>query len=89
MPQYPELHYTKLQLTYVQQSMAILGERKTRRNGMFRVGRFDVTGNFYSTWDTFDEANAEYERQVHNCIGYKDDQGFVSLVVVLRTTIKE
>jgi hypothetical protein len=56
---------------------------------MFRVGRFDVTGNFYSTWDTFDEANAEYERQVRNCIGYKDAPGFVSLVVVLRTAIKE
>jgi hypothetical protein len=69
--------------------MAILGERKTRRNGMFRVERFDVTGNIRSTWDTFDDANAEYERQVHNCIGYKDDQGFVSLVVVLRTAIKE
>jgi len=57
---------------------------------MFRVERHDIVGDRLSTWDSFGEANAEYERQVDSAMGYVGDEATVALVVVLRhATIPE
>ena len=53
---------------------------------MFRVERHDITGSCYSTWDSFDEANAEYERQIRNAVGFVDEEAVVFLVTILRHT---
>lgn len=51
---------------------------------MFRVERFDITGNFFSTWDTFEEADAEYERQLLCAINMPEEPAVVGLMVILR-----
>ena len=51
---------------------------------MFLVECVDALGNCFSTWDTFEEAYAEYERVAQNAIVYKDDVRYVSLFLVLR-----
>lgn len=53
---------------------------------MFRVERHDITGDCYSSWATFEEANTEFERQVQDAIGYADDTANVILSVSLRYT---
>jgi hypothetical protein len=53
---------------------------------MFQVRRDDINGTFLGSWESFDEANAEYKRQVEKAVGYKDDESFVTLSVVLRQT---
>jgi len=55
-----------------------------RGNQMFLVECVDALGNCFSTWDTFEEAYAEYERVAQNAIVYKDDVRYVSLFLVLR-----
>lgn len=51
---------------------------------MFLIERFDITGNFFSTWDTFEEANEEYEKQLICAISMPDEPAVVKLVIILK-----
>ena len=51
---------------------------------MFRVEQKDALGSSFSNWDTFEEANLEYERQLLRSVRAPNQPPIIILSMVLR-----